>query len=113
MKRRTVAIAILAGVLVAPLIGNAAPDENQKQWIQRTQEAKKKLAAAEAAKGAERQKMLQEHIKMMDEMMAQMQKAKPGAGMTPEQTREWMDEHRKLMREMKGQMMSEQHKMMQ
>lgn len=113
MKRRTAAIAILAVALAAPLLANAAPDEAQKQWIQRAQEAKKKLAAAEAAKGAERQKMLQEHMKMMDGMMAQMQKAKPRAGMTPDQMHEWMDEHMKLMREMMGQMMTEHHMMMQ
>ena len=34
---------------------------------------------------------------MMRDMTAQMQKAKPRAGMTPEQMREWMDEHLKLM----------------
>lgn len=113
MKRRTAAVAILAAALAAPLVGNTAPDETQKQWIQRTQEAKKKLAAAEAAKGAERQKMLQEHMKMMDGLMTQMQTAEPRAGMPPGQMREWMDEHMKLMREMMGQMMTEHHMMMQ
>ena len=84
----------------------AAPDETQKQLIQRTQEAKKKLAAAQAASGSERQKLMQE-------MTTQMQKAKPRAGMTPEQMREWMDEHLKLMDQLMGQMMSEHHMMMQ
>jgi hypothetical protein len=50
-------------------------------------------------------------MKMMQTMMAQMQKAKPGAGMNPEQMREWMDEHMKLMQEMMSQMMGE-HRMM-
>jgi uncharacterized protein YicC (UPF0701 family) len=111
MKR--LLIATLAGVtLVLPLSGIGAPDETQKQLIQRAQEAKKKLAAAQAAQGSERQKMMQEHMKMMQDMMAQMQKAKPRDGMKPEQMREWMDEHMKLMQEMMGQMMSE-HRMMQ
>jgi len=109
-------------ILAATMIGlsfamalpaTAAPDETQKQLIQRAQEAKKKLAAAEAAKGPERQKMMQEHMKMMDEMMGHMQKANPAAGMTPEQMRTWIDEHMKLMREMMSQMMSEHHMMMQ
>ena len=65
-----------------PPSGIGAPDEAQKQLIQRAQEAKKKLAAAQAAQGPERQ--------MRQEMMAQMQKAKPRAGMKPEQMREWM-----------------------
>jgi hypothetical protein len=56
--------------------------------------------------------MMQEHMKMMQDMMAQMQKAKPSADMKPEEMREWMDEHMKLMREMMGQMMDEHHMMM-
>ena len=107
-------IAAIAGIMLTlPLAGSAAPDEAQKQMIQRAQEAKKKLAAAQAAQGAERQKMMQEHMKMMDGMMAQMQQAKPGAGMTPEKMREWIDEHMKLMQEMMGQMMTEHHMLMQ
>jgi uncharacterized protein YicC (UPF0701 family) len=106
-------IAALAGVVLAlPLWSVAAPDETQKQLIQRAQEAKKKLAAAESAQGTERQKMVQEHMKMMQDMMAQMRKAKPAAGMKPEQMREWIDEHMKLMQEMMSQMMSEHHMMM-
>jgi uncharacterized protein YicC (UPF0701 family) len=107
-------IAALAGIALAlPVAGMAAPDEAQKQMIQRAQDAKKKLAAAQAAQGAERQKMMQDHMKMMQDMMAQMQKAKPRAGMTPDQMREWMDEHMKLMNEMMAQMMDEHHMMMQ
>ena len=111
MKR--LLIAALAGMTLAlPLSGIGAPDETQKQIIQRAQDAKKKLAAAQAAQGPERQKMMQEHMKMMQDMMAQMQKAKPGAGMKPEQTREWIDEHMKLMQEMMSQVMGEHHMMM-
>lgn len=110
---KVVAAMLAAFVLAMPLSGMSAPDETQKQLIQRAQEAKKKLAAAEAAKGAERQKMMREHMKMMQTMMAQMQKAKPGDGMSAEQMREWIDEHLKLMEEMMGQMMSEQRMMMQ
>ena len=107
-------LAVIAGVIfAAPLAGVTAPDEAQKQMIQRAQEAKRKLAAAQAAQGAERQKMMQDHMKMMQTMMAQMQKAKPRAGMTPDQMREWIDEHMKLMNEMMGQMMDEHHMMMQ
>ncbi|MCU0898694.1 MAG: hypothetical protein MUC55_14520 [Burkholderiales bacterium] len=107
-------VAIVTGLALAmPLSGFAAPDETQKQIIQRAQEAKQKLAAAQAATGAQREKMLQEHMKLMEEMMAQMRKAKPGEGMTPQQMREWMDEHMKLMDQMMGQMMDEHHLMMQ
>jgi uncharacterized protein YicC (UPF0701 family) len=110
---RRLFIAALAGAALAfPVFSIAAPDEAQKQLIQRTQEAKKKLAAAQAAQGAERQKMMQEHMKMMQDMMAQMRKTKPAGGMKPEQMREWIDEHMKLMQDMMGQMMDEHHMMM-
>ncbi len=112
MKKLFAAI-IAAFVLVLPFAGLAASDEAQKQLIQRAQEAKKKLNAAQAASGPERQKMMQEHMKMMQDMMARMQKAKPRAGVSPEQTREWMDEQMKLMQEMMGQMMGGQQMMMQ
>ena len=106
---------VIAGVmaLAAPLAGLAAPDEAQKQIMQRSLEARKKLAAAQAAQGAERQKMMQQHMKMMQDITAQMQKAKPRAGMTPDQMREWIDEHMKLMGDMMGQMMDGHHMMMQ
>ena len=111
---KTLLAAMMTGLLLTlPLVGLAAPDEAQKALIQKTQEAKKKLAAAQAAQGAERQNMMQEHMKMMQDMMAQMQKAKPRAGMSPEQMREWIDEHLKLMNEMMSQMMGEHHMMMQ
>ena len=41
-----------------------------------------------------------------------MQAAKPGANLTPQQMREWIDEHMKLMDQMMGQMMEEHHMMM-
>ncbi len=111
---KTLLAAMITGLLLAlPPAGLAAPDEAQKALIQKAQEAKKKLAAAQAAQGAERQKMMQEHMGMMQEMMAQMQKAKPRGGMSPEQMREWIDEHLKLMNEMMSQMMGEHHMMMQ
>lgn len=112
MKR--LLMTVLAGLTLAlPLPGNTAPDETQRQMIQRAQEAKKKLSAAEASRGAERQKLIEEHMAMMQTMMAQMQKAKPRGGMSAEQTREWMDEHLKLMDQLLGQMMDEHHMMMQ
>jgi hypothetical protein len=114
LTMKNLLIAALTGfVLALPLAAFAPPDENQKQMIQRVQESKQKLAAAQAAAGAERQKLMQEHMKLMQEMMAQMRAAKPGQGMTPQQMREWIDEHLKLMDQMMGQMMDEHHMMMQ
>jgi ribosome-binding protein aMBF1 (putative translation factor) len=107
-------IALVSGLAIAmPILGIAGQDEVQKQLIQRVQDAKRKLSAAQAASGTERQKMMQEHMKMMQDVTAQMQKAKPSGGMSPQQMREWIDEHMKLMQELMGQMMDEHHMMMQ
>jgi hypothetical protein len=97
MMKKLLASMIGAVAVAIAVPSSAAPDETQKQLVQRMQEAKKKLAAAQAAQGGERQKMMSEPMKMMQAMMEQMQKAKPASGMKPEQMREWIDEHMKLM----------------
>lgn len=112
MKRIIIAIATSA-LLGLPLVSQAGPDEAQRQMIQRVVEQKQKLAAAQAAKGAERQKLMTEHMKMMQETMGKMQSMKPRAGISPKEKDEWMAEHQKLMDHMMGQMMDEHHMMMQ
>jgi Flp pilus assembly protein TadB len=117
MKRLTmkyfVATAALIVFAAIPLATFAAQDEAQRQITQRLQEQKLKLAAAEKAQGAERDKLMQEHMKMMQETMGKMQAMKPREGMTPQEQKEWMAEHQKLMEQMMGQMMTEHHMMMQ
>ena len=109
-----IVVVTLGSVLIAlPLSIAAAPDSAPQAIVQKAQQAKKELAAAQAASGAERQKMMETHMKIMSEVMTQMQKARPGAGMTPDQMREWNDEHMKLMHDLMGQMMDEHHLMMQ
>jgi uncharacterized protein YicC (UPF0701 family) len=111
---KRILIAAMTGLVLAmPLAGVGAPDELQKQLIQRAQDAKKKLAEAQAATGAQRQKLMEEHMKLMQSLMAQMRTAKPRDAMTPQQMREWIDEHLKLMDQMMGQMMDEHHMLMQ
>jgi hypothetical protein len=79
---------------------------------QRFQEQKKVLAAAEQAEGAKRDKLMEEHMKMMDETMGKMQAMNPRAGATPQEQKEWIEEHQKLMQQMMGQMMDEHHLLM-
>ena len=110
--KRTV-LALVAGLtLLLPFAAIPGPDAYQTYLIQRAHEAKRKLAAAEAAAGAERQRLMREHMRMMDEILAQMQKAKPHEKLTAEQMHDWIDEHLKLMNEMLGQMMEEHHMIM-
>lgn len=92
--------------------GIAGQDESQRQMVQQLTKAKQKLNEAEAAKGPERQKLMAEHMKMMNDTMGKMQAMKPRAGMTMQEHEEWIKEHQKLMEDMMGQMMQEHHIMM-
>ena len=106
-------ILLLAAAVSISSVATAGPDESQRMMMQNIQAAKQKLAAAEAAQGAQRQKLIQEHMEMMQATMGKMQAMKAGDAMTPEQQKEWIAEHQKLMDAMMGQMMDEHHMLMQ
>jgi Flp pilus assembly protein TadB len=89
----------------------AAQESFQRDITRQVQEAKQKLQQAEAAKGAERQKLMGEHMKMMRDTMNNMQTMKPKAGMTMQEHEDYINEHQKLMEQMMEQMMGE-HKLM-
>lgn len=112
MKRVLIAIATSA-LIGLPLASLAGPDQTQRMTIERIQAQKQKLAAAQTAQGAERQKLMADHMKMMQETMGKMQAMKPGSDMSPKDQDEWMAEHQKLMEQMMGQMMEEHHMPMQ
>lgn len=110
--RRTILAATAVLALTGPLLTYAAPDEAQRQLMQRSVEARSKLEAAQKAQGAQRDKQLQEHMALMQQMMTQMTSARPGPGATAPQMREWIDEHLKLMDDMMKQMMQGERMMM-
>lgn len=110
--KRTFLAAAVALALAGPLFALAAPDEAQKQLMQRAMEARRKLDTAQGAQGAQRDKLMQEHLGLMDQMMKQMTTARPGPDATPQQLRAWIDEHLKLMDEMMKQMMQGERMMM-
>ena len=112
MKRRFLVAVAAAMLLAGPMLTYAAPDEAQKQLMQRSAEAKRKLDAAQAAQGTQRDKLLQEHMDLMSQMMKQMHSARPGPNATPQQMREWIDEHLKVMDQMMSQMMEGERMMM-
>ena len=111
MKRKFL-VALATLMLAGPMLVYAAPDEAQKQILQRSAEAKRKLEAAKTAQGTQRDKLLQEHMDLMGQMMKQMSSARPGANATPQQLREWIDEHMKVMDQMMSQMMDAERMMM-
>ena len=110
--RRTFLAATALLALTGPLPAFAGPDEAQRQLMQRSAEARRKLEAAQNAQGAQRDKLLQEHVSLMQQMMSQMTSARPGPNATAPQMREWIDEHLKLMDDMMKQMMQGERMMM-
>ncbi len=116
MKRsdlhRFVAAALVGGIGLLPVSTWAGPDFQQKQLYQSIHEAKMKLKEVEAAKGSERQKLLAQHLKMMQDVMDKMKAMKPKPGMSMQEHEEWISEHQKLMEAVFGQMMKEHHMLM-
>lgn len=108
MKLRLMMMAILIG-LTTSLSVHAGPDEGQRWAMQRAAAAQQKLKQAEAAKGAERKKLMTEHMSMMKEVMDRMSSMKPKTGMSMREHEEWMEEHQKLMQQLMDQMMREHH----
>ena len=116
MKKRIlntlISTAFIASLGLATTFAIAGPDMIQQQLNQQFVASQQKLKAAEAAKGAERQKLMGEHMKMMHEAMDKMQAMKPKAGMTMQEHEDWMNEHQKLMDQVMGLMMEEHHLLM-
>lgn len=110
--RRTFLAATAVLALAGPLLAYAGPDDAQRQLMQRSAEARRKLEAAQNAQGTQRDKLIQEHMALMQQMMTQMTSARPGPGATAPQMREWIDEHMKLMDDMMKQMMQGERMMM-
>jgi acyl transferase domain-containing protein len=109
MLNKLVATVFIASLGFATTSAIAGPDFFQQQINQRLIQSQQKLKAAEAAKGAERQKLMEEHMKIMRETMTKMQAMKPKAGMTMQEHEDWINEHQKLMEQVMGQMMEEHH----
>jgi ABC-type bacteriocin/lantibiotic exporter with double-glycine peptidase domain len=116
MKKQTInkmlATIAVCSICFLSVSAIAAQDEVQRQITQRVMQSKQKLKEAEAATGTERQKLMGEHMKMMQETMEKMQAMKPKAGMTMQEHEDWINEHQKLMEQMMEQMMGEHHLLM-
>ncbi|MBI2379525.1 MAG: hypothetical protein HYV16_02045 [Gammaproteobacteria bacterium] len=76
-----------------------------------TKKAKEKLEQAEKAETGERQKLMQQHMSLMEQAMRQMHTVKPVKDMTMEEHERWISEHQKFMDEVMDQMARE-HKLM-
>jgi len=112
LLNKLVAMVFIACLGFVAASAMAGLDENQRMLQQQIMKSKQKLQQAEAAKGPERQKLMEEHMKMMQETMGKMQAMKPKAGMSMQEHEDWINQHQKLMDDMMGQMMEEHHMMM-
>lgn len=107
MKSKTLLLIIAMSILI-PTAVMAGPDSSQRMLQERMHVSQKKLEAAEKAKGAERDRMMQEHMKAMDENMKLMRDmTPPKSNMGMKERDEWMQEHQKIMQMMMDQMKRE------
>ena len=84
------------------------PDFEQQRLMVQVLQARQKLQQAEAAKGAEQEKLSGEHMQMLHDDMKACREMKPKAGMTESERDAWFAEHQKIMNNMMTQMMEEQ-----
>lgn len=113
IRNKFLATLFIASIGFAATSVLAGPDLFQQQLNRQLVESQKKLKEAKAVKDAEeRQKLMAEHMKSMQEVMEKLQAMKPKEGMSMKEHEDWINEHLKLMEKVMGQMMSEHHVLM-
>lgn len=110
-KRATLAGLAVLSAIALPGVALAAADQIQIEMIRRAQQAKQALARTRAAAGAERDRLIEEHMALTRTLLEQMRAAQPGAELSPAQQRAWIDEHLRLMQEVLHQM-DEMHRLL-
>ncbi|WP_342114542.1 hypothetical protein [Pseudoduganella sp. OTU4001] len=110
MSTRTAGMLMISLALASGSVF-AGPDESMRVAQRMAAAAKQKLAAAEAAKGAEQRDLMAQHMKMMEDAINQMRSMKPPKEMSMQEHEQWIAEHQALMQQMMEQMLSE-HRMM-
>ena len=108
-----VASAVLLALLGVALPGRAAPDEVQQQILQYFRQSQKTLVQAEEAEGAERARLIAEHMQAMEEALAKISAARPHPDMTPHEQSEWIAEHVRLMDQLMQQLIVQYSLMLQ
>ena len=107
------ATALSGALLVSSDLLAGRPNEDVFALQQRIEAAQHKLDQAGKAQGADRGKLMQEHMQMMEQNIKGMQAMQPRQGMTMAEHEQWMAEHQKMMNTMMQQMMQEHHMMME
>lgn len=105
-----ISTAFIASLSLSTMCAMAGPDSMQQDLMRKVQASQQKLKLAQAANGAEQQKLMGEHMQMLHDDMKACREMKPKAGMTESERDAWFTEHQKVMDDMMSQMM-EEHKM--
>jgi len=113
MKRPIIAAVALAIVMSLPFAAFAGPHPLQQQLQRQLDAAKAKQGAVEIAEASTRQKLISEHMELIQQVLQQMQGAKPQAGMSMQEHDEWIAEHQKLMDEVLQQIIKDHELLMQ
>jgi biopolymer transport protein ExbB/TolQ len=108
---KMIAIVAVSCIGIISASAFAAQDSLQHDITLNIIKAKQKLQQAEAAKGAERKKLLSEHTQMMKEDMDKCRTMKPKEGLSAKEREEWFVAHQKIMQEVMDQMMQENQMM--
>lgn len=114
MKRSSLALATLLGaVIVLPSTVWAPPPPHLERLHKKSLEAQKKLREAEQAEGLARQKLMQEHMEMMNSIMQKMRDMKPTQDMTMQEHEALIAAQREILEQLLGQMMKEHHMLLE
>ena len=114
MKKSSLALATFLAVMALPSsVLGLPPYLDMDRLLKKSEEAQKKLMQAEQAQGSERQKLIQEHMAMMDAIMRKMQDIKPTKDMTMQEHEELIARQREILEQLLGQMMKEHHMLLE
>ena len=113
MTRATIAAAAVTIVISLPFATLASVHPLQQQLQRQLDAAEATQDAAEQAEGRERQRLIGEHLQMMQQALQQMQATKPQAGTSLEEHQEWVTEQQKLLDEALQQMIEDQELLME
>jgi hypothetical protein len=105
-------IGLLAAAMTLSSPAWAGRDPLLQMAEQEAREAQAKLQQAETAKAAERERLMGEHVGLLDQALQDLMKAKPKAGVSASECEGWISDHQKLMEGLLQQMIQE-HKLMQ
>lgn len=111
MSTLTLMVAVMLVLSSRATISSAA--EPDQHWaIERTEQAKHKLAEAKRADASRRRILMTAHMDMLGELLQELSTMKPDASLDMQQTAGWVTEHQRLTNDVLEQLVEEHSLMM-